>query len=83
MGSTDEMCDAVVVEQIDDLTDAEEHHVDLPEPAVIVRFRNVASRRPVIRAGTSAEWPPTPPPPAPVRRSARIYQAVIRPPSAG
>jgi len=83
MGSTDEISDAVVVEQIDDLTDAEAHHVELPELAVIVRFRNVASRRTVVRAGTSAEWPPPPPPPAPMRRSARIYSAVIRPPTAG
>ena len=74
MGRNDQsVSDAIVVEHIDD---------DKLPDLVVVRFRNVAPRRPAPRPGTCADWPPAPKSPAPVRRSARIYKAVIRPPSA-
>lgn len=68
MGRSDSISEGIVVDQIDD--DA------LPD-LVVVRFRKVAPKRP----GTCADWPPAPKSPAPVRRSARIYTAVIRPPT--
>jgi len=69
MGRTDSISEGIVVEQIDDAT--------LPD-LVVVRFRKIAPKR----VGTCADWPPAPKSPAPMRRSARIYTAVIRPPTA-
>ena len=76
--------DGIIIEQIEDLTDAVEMIDAVPElvedlpDLVVVRFFNVAPRRP----GTSADWPPPPKKPAPTSREARIFRAVIRPPTA-
>jgi hypothetical protein len=80
---SESVTDGIIVELIEDLTDIAEMVDAIPEfvadlpDLVQVRFFNVASRRP----GTSADWPPPPKKPAPKARDARIFPAVMRPPT--